>query len=117
MKIDPNKKYTTRDGRPVEFLHRAPEGWPSPFPWRGLADGLIITWRDNGRVFSVDVESSSDLVEVREPMELKVSIDKNGITCICYGNGTEEWWDESFPNHAPHRIVTFVEKQLTSETP
>ena len=109
MKIDPSKKYQTRDGKPVTHLHRVPDGWPSNFPWRGLADGSVITWCDNGRAFIDDADSPADLLEVREPMELEVSMDKYGITCICDGNCTAEWWDKSFPNHAPHRIVTFRE--------
>ena len=109
MKIDPSKKYTTRDGKPVTHLHRAPKGWPDDLPWRGIAGGVVETWGEDGRAYAPTVESPDDLIEVREPLELCLAIDKNGITWICYGNGTEEWWDESFPNHAPFRIATFRE--------
>jgi hypothetical protein len=84
MKIDPSKKYKTRSGRPVEFLHRAPEGWPGERPWRGIVAGEPITWRDNGSEFNEAIESADDLVEVREPMMIKMWIkDGHGpIFCV-----------------------------------
>jgi hypothetical protein len=72
MKIDPSKKYRTRSGRTVEFLHRAPQGWPGSFPWRGIVAGEPITWMENGSEFNEATESPDDLVEVREPMRMKI---------------------------------------------
>ena len=72
MKIDPSKKYTTRDGRPVTLLHRVPEGWPGEYPWRGIVNGQPLSWMDNGSAFSEATESTDDLVEVREPMRIKL---------------------------------------------
>lgn len=69
MKIDINKKYRTRDGKPVEYLHRVPEGLPTPYPWRGTVDGNEISWTDEGRLLSGERTSPFDLIEVREPRE------------------------------------------------
>ena len=72
MKIDPSKKYQTRSGRTVEFLYRAPQGWPGARPWRGIVDGEPITWMENGSEFNEATESPNDLIEVREPMRIKI---------------------------------------------
>ena len=75
--IDPSKKYTTRDGKPVTHLHRAPEGWPTSFPWRGIVgEATARTWNEDGVVY-IGEKSQDDLVEVHEPMRLKVWT-KNG---------------------------------------
>jgi hypothetical protein len=74
MKIDPSKKYRTRSGRTVEFLHRAPEGWPGERPWRGIVAGEPLTWMDNGSEINEATGSADDLVEVREPMRLKMLV-------------------------------------------
>ncbi len=77
MKIDPSKKYRTRSGRPVEFLHRAPEGWPVEYPWIGIVGGRPQCWMDSGSEFNEATESSDDLVEVREPMLVKLWVRGN----------------------------------------
>ena len=70
MKIDINKKYRTKEGHDVEFLHRVPEGWPTEWPWRGIAEGCKISWRDDGSCgVSPDAPLDDDLIEVREPRE------------------------------------------------
>jgi hypothetical protein len=83
MKIDPSKKYRTRSGRTVEFLHRAPEGWPGSFPWRGIVAGEPITWMENGSEFKDSNESADDLVEVREPMRVKLWIKDGARPIVC----------------------------------
>ena len=117
MKIDPSKKYTTRDGRPVKFLHRAPEGWPGEYPWRGFVDKLSRTWDDDGREFSSKTNTPSDLVEVREPLEVRLVIDGRGEIWGLAEENTAKFYDRSWPSDAPHRIATFVEKQPTIKTP
>ena len=107
MKIDPSKKYTTRDGRPVECLHRAPEGWPGGYPWRGVVGGGSQTWDDNGRAFSDDIKSRCDLLEVREPLEVLIVVDAKNRHVVFGGNAAA--WDHASPEHAPHRIATFRE--------
>lgn len=78
MKIDPNKKYRTRDGREVTLLHRAPEGWPNSYPWRGLVSGdHVISWADDGSVGPVQ-NDRYDLVEVRDPREFDVFVRHDG---------------------------------------
>jgi hypothetical protein len=77
MKIDPSKKYTS-GGHPVEHLHRAPEGWPSVYPWRGLVDGVIKAWTDEGRLNGDYPDARFDLIEVREPLRAKVAVHPNG---------------------------------------
>jgi hypothetical protein len=72
MKIDPSKKYKTRSGRTVEFLHRAPEGWPGEYPWIGIVGGKPQCWMDNGSEFNDATESADDLIEVCEPMRIKL---------------------------------------------
>jgi hypothetical protein len=72
MKIDPSKKYRTRSGKPVTCLHRAPQEWPTPFPWRGIVEGFSLSWSDSGRECYDMLEVTNDLVEVREPMRLKM---------------------------------------------
>jgi hypothetical protein len=84
MKIDPSKKYTTLDGKPVTHLHRAPEGWPTSFPWRGAIDSCGTgTWSDDGKYTDEEIHRF-DLVEVREPMLVKLWVkDGHGpIFCV-----------------------------------
>ena len=74
MKIDPSKKYMTRDGKPITHLHRAPEGWPTSFPWRGIVgEEAALTWNEDGVVY-IGEKSQDDLVEVREPMRLRMLV-------------------------------------------
>jgi hypothetical protein len=75
MKIDPSKKYRTRCGSPVTCLHRAPEGWPTPFPWRGAIDrrGSGV-WTDDGSFTDREENHRFDLIEVREPMRLRMLV-------------------------------------------
>ena len=107
MKIDPSKKYTTRDGRPVEFLHRAPEGWPSGYPWRGVVGSGTASWDDDGRFYDDSAQCLQDLVEVREPLEVLVVVDARNRPAVLGGNAAG--WDHTYPEHAPHRIATFRE--------
>lgn len=75
MKIDINKKYRTRDGREVRLLHRAPEGWPTSYPWRGIVgDASRLTWTDHGVQDLDDSPNDDDLIEVREPREWQISV-------------------------------------------
>ena len=71
MKIDPSKKYTC-NGHPVEFLHRRPDGWPGIYQWAGMANGWTLTWTDEGIHKIEFLDSKFDLVEVREPMRVKL---------------------------------------------
>jgi hypothetical protein len=73
MKIDPSKKYTS-GGHPVEHLHRAPEGWPIPYPWRGVVNGLGMSWTDEGRYNKILTNADRDLIEVREPLRARVLV-------------------------------------------
>jgi hypothetical protein len=72
MKIDPSKKYTS-GGHPVEFLHRAPEGYPDPYPWRGMVDGEEFTWTDEGYHIIGDPHPDLDLTEAVEPKTIWVN--------------------------------------------
>ena len=72
MKIDPSKKYQTGDGKSVELLHRKPEGWPSKYVWWGTVNGEVRSWQEDGRWKSE--LSSMDLVEVREPMRVRMLV-------------------------------------------
>jgi hypothetical protein len=76
MKIDPSKKYTCK-GHPVEFLHRRPEGWPGEYQWVGLANGVQQTWTDEGLHYKKYPISDFNLVEVREPMRMKIWVRGN----------------------------------------
>lgn len=104
-KIDPTKKYTS-NGEPVEFLHRAPDGWPGKYSLRGMVSGLIMYWTDDGR-YNIGISSPEDLIEVREPMEITkiVGLDGKIWDSIC----TPEEWDKTFARNSPHRLVKFRE--------
>ena len=105
-KIDPSKKYTS-GGKPVEFLHRAPEGWPGPFPWRGIVNGAPSSWTDDGWCYAGS-PSSNDLIEVREPMEVMVVMNCDGKP-EAITSSTLNGWDTAFPQNAPHTIKKFRE--------
>ena len=107
MKIDPSKKYTTRDGRPVEFLHRAPEGWPGEYPWRGIVGSGTASWDDDGRFYDDSAQCLQDLVEVREPLEVQLVVDSKGE--VFTGKRQAAWYDSTIPDRAPFRIATFRE--------
>lgn len=106
-KIDRNKKYTS-NGNPVEYLHRAPEGWPEEFPWRGIVNGDALTWTDEGCFCADYANNPNNLVEVCEPLEVMVAVNCHGepesVSC-----STVEGWDAAFPQNAPHRLVKFRE--------
>jgi hypothetical protein len=70
--IDASKKYTS-GGHPVTHLHRAPDGWPSSYPWRGIVNGQDERWRDDGGFYAKG-NSLLDLTEVREPLQAKVLV-------------------------------------------
>ena len=72
MKIDPSKKYTS-GGHPVEFLHRAPEGWSGDYPWRGIVNGNEYTWTDEGVHLIGYPDHDSDLTEAIEPKTIWVN--------------------------------------------
>jgi len=77
MKISADKKYTS-NGHPVEFLHRAPEGFTGQYPWRGITNGDELTWTGDGR-YSRDGKSRFDLVEAREPAVVYLNEYENGF--------------------------------------
>ena len=106
MKIDPSKKYKTRSGRPVEFLHRAPEGWPGEYPWRGIVGGEPQCWMDSGVEFDEKVESADDLVEVREPMRLRVWIKDGESPIACLSDTELTTWKM---NELGYTLKEFVE--------
>jgi hypothetical protein len=92
MKIDPTKKYTTRSGKAVTCLHRAPEGWPTPFPWRGAIESQGTgVWTDDGSFTDMEEPNRFDLIEVREPMRVRLwtrnEVSLN-FTC-CYDESLE----------------------------
>ena len=70
--IDASKKYTS-GGHPVTLLHRAPEEWPTKFPWRGIVDGVERLWTTEGQYY-LGGESGHDLTEVREPLRARVLV-------------------------------------------
>lgn len=108
MKIDPNKKYKTRDGKPVTHLHRAPEGWPNSFPWRGIiGENHAVNWNDEGMVYTNE-KSHSDLIEDRKPLEVQIVIDREG-KAFGFANTNKEWYDNYKPDLAPFRVATFRE--------
>ena len=81
MKIDITKKYQTRDGRDVTLLHRAPDGWPTKWPWRGMISGESVTWTDEGH----HIRGGNDdwnLIEVREPREFELAINLENPNCV-----------------------------------
>jgi hypothetical protein len=82
MKIDPSKKYTC-NGHPVEFLHRKPEGWPGIYQWAGIANGWMLTWTDEGIHEIEFLDSKFDLVEVREPMRVKMWVKDGARPIVC----------------------------------
>jgi hypothetical protein len=65
--IDMNKRYTTRDGKPVRILCTDRKG--GVFPVCGLVrlsseEEVPMLWRANGRYFATDEENANDLVEI-----------------------------------------------------
>ena len=105
-KIDPSKKYTS-GGKPVEFLHRAPDGWTGAFPWKGIAGGREQTWTDDGFHY-IGIGSALDLIEVREPLEVMVAVNRHGKP-ECVTTSTLDGWDTAFPQNAPHTLRKFRE--------
>jgi hypothetical protein len=106
MKIDPSKKYQTRSGRPVTLLHRVPEGWPASRPWRGLVDGNEMDWLDSGTVFYGSVDGSCDLVEVREPMRVRIWIKDGHGPIFCVSDTELTTWNM---NQLGYTLKEFVE--------
>jgi hypothetical protein len=106
MKIDPSKKYKTRSGRPVEFLHRAPEGWPNSFPWRGIVAGEPISWMDNGSQFNDATERANDLIEVCELMRLNVWVKDGHGPIFCVSDTELTTWKM---NELGYTLKEFVE--------
>ena len=91
MKIDITKKYRTRDGRDVTLLHRAPDGWPTKWPWRGMISGESATWTNEGHHIRGG-NGDWDLIEIREPREFKLS-SRSGETWM-YDEGDEsQGWE------------------------
>ncbi len=106
MKIDPSKKYTS-GGKPVEFLHRAPDGWRCAYPWRGIVGVKERTWTDDGWCYAC-CTSSKDLIEVREPLEVMVVVNCHGKP-ECITSRELDGWDSAFPSKAPHTLRKFRE--------
>jgi hypothetical protein len=50
MKVDPNKKYKTRDGLIVSDLHI--NRLNIAFPVRGMVSGTFECWTENGKYWS-----------------------------------------------------------------
>jgi hypothetical protein len=106
--IDSSKKYTS-GGHPVEHLHRVPDGWPIPCTWRGFVNEKERTWTDDGKCFE-NRDSALDLIEVCEPLEFPLIVNSKSqpVSAIKLD---PHYWDMSYPSEAPHRLVTFIEKQ------
>jgi hypothetical protein len=86
MKIDINKKYRTKEGDDVKFLHRVPDGWPTQYPWRGIiGDGNQMSWTDDGRQNVNRSPNDYDLIEVREPREWTLAVAQGNTA---YPDGT-----------------------------
>ena len=105
-KIDPSKKYTS-GGNPVEFLHRAPDGWTGAFPWKGIAGGREQTWTDDGFHY-IGIGSALDLIEGPEPLEVMVVVNCHGKP-EALSSAAMAGWDSAFPSKAPHRLAKFRE--------
>lgn len=60
--ISMDKKYTTKDGRPVRLL--CVDG-PGEFPVIGLLESLVRVWKENGFYSYCNSESSFDLIEAK----------------------------------------------------
>jgi hypothetical protein len=86
--IDASKKYTS-GGHPVTLLHRAPEGWPTKFTWRGIVDGVERLWTTEGQYY-LGNKSGHDLTEVREPLRAKVAVHPNGNVAHLLNNDTTQ---------------------------
>jgi len=105
MKIDPNKKYKTRDGQEVSLLHKAPDGWPNPYVIRGLLNENPVSWTDEGR-FNTASESHVDLIEVREPREwvMHVKPSSQKVAAIY-----EDQWEEASQPWERIRVREIIE--------
>ena len=99
MKIDPSKKYKTKEGREVVNLVRVPENYEAVYPWTGFVEGEWQTWTDDGRYFAggdADGDGEFDLIEVIEPREWTLDV-RPGTREVCkiYQDGgpreTEGW--------------------------
>jgi len=108
MKIDPTKKYRTRDGRSVEFLHRFPDGWPTQWPVRGVVDGMEMSWDDDGIECSSGKPSRRDLFEVREPLEVILILDDDG-TPFGFADMDVKTFDVLKKPNAEYRTAKFRE--------
>lgn len=110
MKIDHNKKYTS-GGHTVEFLHRAPEGWPGKHPWRGIVNGEQYTWTDGGWYYSGNT-SSQDLAEVREPLRVRAVVNSDGLLIR-----TADDNENAMHLHPSWRIVEMIEVTPANNPP
>jgi len=102
MKIDPSKRYTC-DGKPVEFLHRRPDGWPTEYPWEGIVDGVKWSWTDEGVYDLEDPENGGDLVEVREPRKAKLWVRGEHAAVWFPSHSASVWRDQGY------ELVEFAE--------
>jgi hypothetical protein len=109
--IDAAKKYTS-GGHPVEHLHRAPEGWAGPYPWRGMANGGEKTWTDEGKFYIWENYSEDDLTEVREPLRVWAVVNSDGLLIR-----TADDNENAMHLHPSWRIVEMIEVTPANNPP
>jgi len=71
MTISMDKKYQTRDGRPVRLL--GVDG-PGDFPVVGFVDDVVCEWRSDGRYWRRTWNCISDLIPVPEEVTFWVNV-------------------------------------------
>lgn len=77
--IDTTKTYKTRSGEEVTDLYRVPEAHAkiTCSPIRGVINGVIASWGEEGKFRSRNQEDPFDLVEVKEPVKFGVVFRKD----------------------------------------
>lgn len=108
MKIDLNKKYRYRDGKPARVLCVDAPGDYSVISM--LPDGDILRHGESGAYYS-EGNSSRDLIEVREPLECWVRVATAGNAIHSEGTAVAiQREDSREPTRTDHwKVVKFRE--------
>ena len=67
--IDITKKYKTRSGREVTQLMKF-DDIESDYPIRGVVDGIVCAWTEDGKCCNSLSDHEMNLIEVKEPIEI-----------------------------------------------
>jgi len=108
--ISMDKKYTTRDGRPVRIL--CVDGPNEKYPVVGFVDGGIQLWYANG-YFNLRAYNERDLIEAPETIEVDVWVNVYDKNIVSQPYDTKSYADDGVSDYLKRIACINIKRTVT----